>query len=149
MVAKTEAAKQRLQESFEARDPTKTYQAIVRGAAAPPEGIVDLDAPAPIVAEVGPSDANVRMFGPFFDRRLQALYAPPFKLIESSRGALELYGLDHVRVDSAGCQGVRPDIRPAFPYVEGQPLLVGVAESSLAGFEPFEMLLVLPELAGL
>jgi arylsulfatase A-like enzyme len=58
------------------------------------EGVADLDAPAPIVTEVGPSDANVRVFGPFFDRRLHALYAPPYKLIKSSRGTLELYDLE-------------------------------------------------------
>ncbi len=46
-----------------------------------------------IVAEVGASDANVRLFGSFFDRRLQALYVPPHKLIRSSRGAVELFDL--------------------------------------------------------
>jgi arylsulfatase A-like enzyme len=71
------------------------YGTILRAAGLPvPAGVPDLAAPVPIVTEVGPSDANVRMFGPFFDRRLHALYAPPYKLIESSRGALELYDLE-------------------------------------------------------
>ncbi|HVH18959.1 MAG TPA: sulfatase [Myxococcota bacterium] len=53
-----------------------------------------LDGSAPIFTEVGASDANVRMFGDFFDRSLRALYAFPLKLIESSRGRLELYDLE-------------------------------------------------------
>ena len=59
-----------------------------------PESAPRLDAPAAwILSEVGPSDANVRLFGAFFDRRLHALIAPPLKLIHSSRGANELYDL--------------------------------------------------------
>jgi arylsulfatase A-like enzyme len=53
-----------------------------------------LDGAASIVTEVGASDANVRLFGPFFDRSLRAFYAFPLKLIESSRGRLELYDLE-------------------------------------------------------
>lgn len=47
-----------------------------------------------------------------------------------------------------GCQGVRADVRPAFPYEEGQPLLVGRAQAKLHTYAPFEMLLVLPEIEG-
>jgi arylsulfatase A-like enzyme len=52
-----------------------------------------LDGSATLFTEVGASDANVRLFGAFFDRSLRALYAFPLKLIESSRGQLELYDL--------------------------------------------------------
>jgi arylsulfatase A-like enzyme len=63
---------------------------LAAGLPAPP-GAARLDGGAP--TEVGASDANVRFFGPFFDRSLRALYAFPQKLIESSRGELELYDL--------------------------------------------------------
>ena len=46
---------------------------------------------------------------------------------------------------SEGCQGVRADIRPAMDYVEGTPLLVGRARACLHEFEPFELILVLPD----
>jgi arylsulfatase A-like enzyme len=49
---------------------------------------------APIVTEVRRSDANVRMFGPHFDRDLRAVYAPPFKLIEDTAGRVELFRVD-------------------------------------------------------
>lgn len=48
---------------------------------------------------------------------------------------------------SEGCQGVRPDVRPAFPYVEGSELLVGRVTTSLAPFPSFELILMLPPLA--
>jgi arylsulfatase A-like enzyme len=44
-----------------------------------------------IVTEVTRSDANIRLFGDFFDRDLRAIYAPPLKLIVSSRGTRELF----------------------------------------------------------
>ena len=46
-----------------------------------------------------------KAFGPFFDRRLHALYDPPHKLIVSSRGGVELYDLardPEERTDLAG-----------------------------------------------
>ncbi len=46
-----------------------------------------------IVTEVGRSDANVRLFGAFFDRDLRAIHAPPWKLIEASPGSPELFDL--------------------------------------------------------
>jgi hypothetical protein len=48
----------------------------------------------------------------------------------------------------AGCQGVRPDVRPAFPYEEGAPLLVGRATTRVHTFDPFEMILILPVIEG-
>jgi arylsulfatase A-like enzyme len=56
-----------------------------------PDGVARLDGRAPIVTEVGASENNVRMFGPFFDRDLLAFYAERDKLIASSRGEFELY----------------------------------------------------------
>lgn len=48
------------------------------------------------------------------------------------------------RARSAGCQGVRADVRPAFPYTEGQELILVRATARLHEFEPFELLLMLP-----
>ena len=45
---------------------------------------------------------------------------------------------------SLGCQGVRAGVRPAFPYREGAELAVGRATVSVAGYEPFEMIVQLP-----
>jgi hypothetical protein len=47
---------------------------------------------------------------------------------------------------SEGCQGVRADVRPAFPYAEGGELVVGRATTSLAPFPPFELILIVPPL---
>ncbi len=58
------------------------------------------DSPSPldlrdraIVTEVRRSDSNVRLGGSVFDRDLRAIYQWPYKLIESSSGAHELYDL--------------------------------------------------------
>jgi hypothetical protein len=48
---------------------------------------------------------------------------------------------------SDGCQGVRADVRPALDYVEGEPLLVARARARVHTSEPFELILMLPELA--
>jgi hypothetical protein len=50
---------------------------------------------------------------------------------------------------SAGCQGVRADVRPALEYREGDRLLVARAKARLAEFEPFELILVLPHFSRL
>jgi hypothetical protein len=47
---------------------------------------------------------------------------------------------------SEGCQGVRADVRPAFPYREGEPLIVGRAQARLEEFTAFELIVVLPPL---
>lgn len=49
-----------------------------------------------------------------------------------------------VKVRSKGCQGVRADVRPAFPYTEGDPLLVARAKAQVAEFKEFDLLLLLP-----
>jgi len=45
---------------------------------------------------------------------------------------------------SHGCQGVRADVRPAFPYQEGSELVVARAATHLEPFPAFELLLLLP-----
>jgi hypothetical protein len=44
----------------------------------------------------------------------------------------------------AGCQGVRADVRPAFPYTEGDELLVARVRAKLHHFDPFELTLITP-----
>lgn len=51
-------------------------------------------------------------------------------------------------VRTGGCQGVREAVRPAFPYEEGSPLLVGRATARFGATPPFEWILALPELPG-
>lgn len=53
-----------------------------------------------------------------------------------------------VRAKSAGCQGVRADVRPAFPYEEGSELTLAIGTAQLHDFEPFDILLMLPDLDG-
>ena len=53
-----------------------------------------------------------------------------------------------VAVRSRGCQGVRADVRPAFPYEEGSELLVGRARASVHEFPEFELILMMPPLPG-
>ena len=58
--------------------------------------------------------------------------------------ALRGLGWIDVKVGSEGCQGVRAGVRPAFPYVEGEELLVGRARMALHEFGEFEALLLVP-----
>ena len=75
-----------------------------------PDGVAaPLSGPnAPIVTEVRRSDANVRLFGDFFDRDLRAIANGSHKLIASSRGKLELF-------DLAADPGELTDLAPADP----------------------------------
>lgn len=57
----------------------------------------------------------------------------------------ERYGAS-VRAKSAGCQGVRPNVRPAFSYEEGTDLTLARGKAQLHDFEAFEILLMLPDL---
>lgn len=52
-----------------------------------------------------------------------------------------------VKVRSEGCQGVRPDVRPALVYEEGTELIVGRARAQIHEYPGFELLLLLPLLA--
>ena len=58
--------------------------------------------------------------------------------------ALRSLGYAEIRVRSESCQGVKPGVRPAFAYEEGATLLVGRASAELAGWPPFEVILMLP-----
>lgn len=60
--------------------------------------------------------------------------------------ALRSIGMQDIRVRSEGCQGVRPNVRPAFSYEEGSTLIVERAKAQLHTWPPFEMLLLLPVL---
>lgn len=60
---------------------------------------------------------------------------------------LEDFGV-RAEVRTGGCQGVREGVRPAFPYEEGTPLLVGRAVARFGATAPFEVTLMLPELPG-
>ena len=53
-------------------------------------------------------------------------------------------GSEDVSVRSEGCQGVRPDCAPSFPYEEGDDLIVGRAQARINESPAFEMLLMLP-----
>ena len=46
------------------------------------------------MTEVLRNGGAVKVLGESFDRDLRALYAPPYKLIRSSRGRLELFHLE-------------------------------------------------------
>ena len=59
--------------------------------------------------------------------------------------AVRALGFADVKVRSEGCQGVRADVRPAFVYVEGSPLVTARVIGSSGGL-PFEALLLLPAL---
>lgn len=45
---------------------------------------------------------------------------------------------------SEGCQGVRADVRPAFPYEEGAELVVARITTTMEPYPPFELLLLAP-----
>jgi len=59
---------------------------------------------------------------------------------------LRALGVEGVVVGSEGCQGVRPDVRPALVYAEGTPLTIGRAKAKLHDFPEFEMLMILPDI---
>ena len=52
----------------------------------------------------------------------------------------------YASIQPGGCQGVRADVRPALDYTEGEGLVLGAAKLRVGSFEPFELLLLLPEL---
>lgn len=58
--------------------------------------------------------------------------------------ALAELGLAGWSARSEGCQGVRADVRPAFPYTEGSALVVARVATTLEPYPPFELLLMVP-----
>ncbi len=56
----------------------------------------------------------------------------------------ELVPEGQVKLKSKGCQGVRADVRPAFPYAAGETLVVTRARAQVAEFKEFELILQLP-----
>lgn len=62
----------------------------------------------------------------------------------AAEAALQAVGHGDVQGIFEGCQGVRADVRPALIYNEGEPLVFARASARLAGFEPSEVLLMLP-----
>lgn len=84
---------------------------------------------------------------PTLDAALKNAMLEIGNMIASAAGSsLPELGLARWSVRSAGCQGVRDGVRPAFAYVEGSELVVG---RTAARFDPFpasELILILPEL---
>ena len=56
---------------------------------------------------------------------------------------------DKISVRSQGCQGVRANVRPAFPRTEGEELILGRATARIHDFPEFEIILMLPVLPGM
>ena len=64
----------------------------------------------------------------------------------ATSSALAELGLSGWSARSEGCQGVRADVRPAFPYVEESPLVVGRVAARFGPFPTCELILILPAL---
>ena len=60
--------------------------------------------------------------------------------------ALREWMPENTQVVSVGCQGVRADVRPAFPYEEGDELIAGWSAARIDSYPEFEMILMLPRL---
>ena len=50
-------------------------------------------------------------------------------------------------VGFAGCQGVRANVRPAFPHAAGEELLAGFSHARIDAFPAFDLLAILPVVA--
>lgn len=61
--------------------------------------------------------------------------------------ALRGLGVPDIKVRSEGCQGVKANVRPAFTYVEGAPLIVATAKLRIHSWPAFDAILMLPVLA--
>lgn len=64
----------------------------------------------------------------------------------ASSTALAALGAAGWTAHSEGCQGVRADVRPAFPYEEGSELVVGRSVARIGPYPSFGMILMLPAL---
>ena len=60
--------------------------------------------------------------------------------------AIQDSGIVGVSVHADGCQGVRADVRPAFEYQEGSPLVVGRATMRIHEYPAFTALSMIPDL---
>ncbi len=79
----------------------------------------------------------------------------------AKEGLLEIASLVATAIDGAvreshdgewtahtlGCQGVKAGVRPALSYNEGDSLVTATMTTQVGQFEPFELLLILPDLA--
>jgi hypothetical protein len=61
-------------------------------------------------------------------------------------GALRLHFPQGLSVRSEGCQGLRPEQAPAFPYTAGSDLIAGRAKARIADYPPFDLVLIAPVL---
>ncbi len=68
-------------------------------------------------------------------------------LSSATDAGLKSVGIEDVKVVFDGCQGVRPDIRPAMAYDEGAVLHVARAKATLRDFPEQTYLLLLPATA--
>ncbi len=60
------------------------------------------------------------------------------------KSALAEVGLSNWSANSEGCQGLRAEMRPAFPYKEGSELIVARVRGRIEPFPAFELVLMLP-----
>lgn len=65
----------------------------------------------------------------------------------ATEAALRALGIDDTKVSFEGCQGVKSGVRPALIYAEGDTLVVGRAQVTMADFPEDVMLLVVPAAA--
>lgn len=63
-----------------------------------------------IVTEVRRSDNNVSLFGEVFDRDLRSVYEPPYKLISSTDGRIQLFNLATDEAESEDLARSEPEI---------------------------------------
>lgn len=68
-------------------------------------------------------------------------------LASATDAGLKAMGIEDVKVVFDGCQGVRPDIRPALAYDEGAILHVARAQATLRDFPEQTYVLMLPATA--
>jgi hypothetical protein len=54
---------------------------------------------------------------------------------------------DEISAKSAGCQGVRANVRPALIFTEGDELIIGRARAQIHDFAAFELIAMLPPMA--
>ena len=90
--------------------------------------------------EVRSERAREALDGPYKEALLEL-----GKILASSCHSVLGQALPGNSTRSAGCQGVRANVRPTLDYREGDRLLVARVRARLAQFEPCEVILVLPD----